>query len=180
MLAGHGYTAASTMRPASGTRSAPEMSLGRSVFRRAARVLASLRFCADRSNRGLASVSNAARVHTPPGSTTGSPPIASGRTAGYAPPSASLPSSSPTSGRVRAAYRKAQLPSRGESTANPVDTMSVGCGCRHKKCAPRSGLTVDRTVSPCLNRRRARLGSAPFSYRAMFAISPFITSLIST
>src|SRR6266481_5349371 len=68
----------------------------------------------------------------------------------------------------------------GVTTAKPVDAMRFGEGFRQRKYEPRSGRTVDNTVSPWRSLRRARLGSSPRWNTGMLAMLPRDTSEIST
>jgi len=132
-----------------------------------------------RRNRGRVVFSNAVIGSSESGNTTGRAAITSGRTAGYAPPSASRPSSWLKSSRVVRTWRNAQFSLFAVRTAKPVEAIGISGGSIHRKYAPRSGRTVEIAVSPCRNRRRARPGSSPRLYRVIVAISPRITSLIS-
>src|SRR5437667_9193634 len=68
----------------------------------------------------------------------------------------------------------------GVTTAKPVDAMRFGEGFRQRKYEPRSGRTVESTVSPWRSLRRARLGSSPRWKTWILEMSPRDTSEIST
>ena len=153
----------------SSTRNSPDISLGSSVSRRAARTRDSRLFASILSSNGYTNLENAFLVAGAT-STTGVAPTASGRIAGYAPPSARYERRSMFSEDVPAHQTSSRsVVSWGRNTVKPVLPVSPSSSISAKDPFP--GRTVAIIVSPFRSTRRARLGA--LSHRKVRTLSMY-------